>query len=65
LLKWTDLQMIFLDTNYLFGRLVPKDDFCRIFREKVAVLIKNEHFEDMYCPDNGRQAGCCKLTQNP
>jgi len=49
-------QTSFLDTDYLCDRLVPEDDFYRIFREKVAVLIKDEHFEDMYCKDNGRPA---------
>ena len=49
-------QSSFLDTNYICERLVPQDSFYRKFRELVTPLIKDEHFEDMYCKDNGRPA---------
>ena len=50
------LQRTFIDTDYICDRLVPEADFYRKFREVVAPIIKDEHFEDMYCPDNGRPA---------
>ena len=49
-------QSSFLDTNYICERLVPQDSFYRKFRELVTPLIRDEHFEDMYCKDNGRPA---------
>lgn len=36
--------------------MVPRDSFYRKFKELVAPLIKDEHFKDMYCKDNGRPA---------
>jgi transposase len=47
-------QSSFFDADYLCERLVPQDSFYRKFKEIVAPLIKDEHFEDMYCKDNGR-----------
>jgi len=56
MLKKSEKQSSFIDTDYLCDRLVPQENFYRKFKELVAPLIKDEHFEDMYCPDNGRPA---------
>lgn len=56
MLKKAVEQMSFLDADYICDRLVPQDSFYRKFRECVTPLIRDEHFEDMYCPDNGRPA---------
>jgi transposase len=49
-------QSSFLDADYICERLVPQDSFYRKFKELVTPLIKDEHFEHMYCEDNGRPA---------
>jgi transposase len=49
-------QSSFLDADYICERLVPQDSFYRKFKELVTPLIKDEHFEHMYCQDNGRPA---------
>jgi len=55
-LKIQDSQMDFNDTDYLCSRLVPQESFYRKFRDIVSPLIKDEHFESMYAPNNGRPA---------
>ncbi len=49
-----DRQSSFLDADYLCDQLIPKDSFYRKFRDHVWPLIKDKHFEEMYCNDNGR-----------
>jgi len=53
-IKKTDKQTSFVDTDYICERLVPQDSFYRKFKELVAPLIKDENFDSMYCKDNGR-----------
>lgn len=47
-------QASFLDADYLCDQLIPKNSFYRRFRGEVAPLIKDKHFDDMYCGENGR-----------
>lgn len=54
MLKESDGQGSFFDTQYLCDQLIPPDSFYRKFREVVAPLIKDEDFDAMYCKDNGR-----------
>lgn len=56
MLRKNDKQSSFMDADYICERLVPQDSFYRKFKELVTPLIKDEHFEDMYCKDNGRPA---------
>lgn len=51
-----DPQMSLNDTELFCSRLIPEDSFYRKFREIVWPLIKDEDFEVMYTPDNGRPA---------
>jgi transposase len=46
----------FYDADYVCEELIPSDSFYRKFREIVEPLIEDEHFETMYCEDNGRPA---------
>jgi len=54
MLKKTDKQKSFFDTDYICEELIPADNFYRKFREIVWPLITDEMFADMYCLDNGR-----------
>lgn len=47
-------QGSFLDADYICEQLIPPDSFYRKFRDVVWPLIKDEHFKEMYCNDNGR-----------
>jgi transposase len=49
-------QSSFTDADYLCDALIPQNSFYRKFKELVTPLIKDEHFEDLYCKDNGRPA---------
>ncbi|HBH61357.1 MAG TPA: IS1182 family transposase [Nitrospiraceae bacterium] len=48
------MQESFYDADHLCEHLIPADSFYRKLREIVAPLIKDEHFDTMYCKDNGR-----------
>jgi transposase len=50
----TESQATFLDADYLCGQLIAQDSFYRKFRDHVWPVIKDKHFEEMYCSDNGR-----------
>jgi transposase len=54
MVKKSDSQRTFVDTDYICERLVPPDSFFRKFKELVTPLIKDEDFDSMYCKDNGR-----------
>ncbi len=56
MLKPRDRQIGFYDADYVCEQLIPEDSFYRKFREIVEPLIEDEHFETMYCEDNGRPA---------
>src|SRR3989338_2933534 len=56
MLKPRDKQASFIDTDDICDKLILADSFYRKFREIVSPLIKDEHFESMYTPDNGRPA---------
>ena len=56
MLKPRDRQVGFYDADYVCEQLIPSDSFYRKFREIVEPLIEDEHFETMYCEDNGRPA---------
>lgn len=47
-------QGSFIDADYICEQLVPQDSFYRRFRDVVYPIIKDEHFKEMYCTDNGR-----------
>jgi len=53
MLKPRDRQIGFYDADYVCEQLIPSDSFYRKFREIVEPLIEDEHFETMYCWDNG------------
>ena len=42
-------QSSFLDADYLCDQLIPQDSFYRKFRDHVWPIIKDKHFESMYC----------------
>jgi transposase len=56
MLKPRDRQVGFYDAEYVCEQLIPSDSFYRKFREIVEPLVQDEHFETMYCEDNGRPA---------
>lgn len=47
-------QGSFYDADYICEQLIPPDSFYKKFRDVVWPLIKDEHFKEMYCNDNGR-----------
>lgn len=47
-------QGSFYDADYICEELIPQDSFFRKFRETVWPLIKDDHFKEMYCNENGR-----------
>lgn len=57
----SNTQSSFFDTSYICDSLVPQDSFYRKFREIVGPIIKEKHFEDMYCGENGRPPISSKL----
>lgn len=54
MLKPRNGQASFIDADYICEQLIPSDSFYRKFRDVVWPLIKDEHFKEMYCNDNGR-----------
>lgn len=50
----SEKQASFLDTDYLCDQLISQDSFYRKFRDHVWPVIKDKHFDEMYCGDNGR-----------
>lgn len=54
MLRSLDKQGSFFDADYICEQLIPPDSFYRKFREVVRPLIKDDHFKEMYCNDNGR-----------
>lgn len=47
-------QGSFLDADYICEQLIPPNSFYRKFRDVVWPIIKDDHFKEMYCNDNGR-----------
>lgn len=56
MLKPQGRQGSFYDTDYICEELIPRNSFFRKFKEVVTPLIEDDHFEEMYCEDNGRPA---------
>jgi hypothetical protein len=54
MLKPQTAQGSFYDAEYICEQLIPRDSFYRKFREIVWPLLDDEHFDSMYCKDNGR-----------
>ena len=54
MLKPHDMQGSFYDADFICEQLIPHDSFYRKFREIVWPLVDDEHFDSLYCKDNGR-----------
>lgn len=54
MLKSREVQESFYDADHICEYLIPDDSFYRKFRNTIAPLIKDEHFDSMYCKNNGR-----------
>ena len=53
-LKNSQSQASFFDTEYICEELIPADSYYRKFKEIVSPLMDELDFETMYCQDNGR-----------